>query len=163
MFTFRLRYVNELDFHASLLSSCTQAKINRCRMAIEVVWDNTQRATLRVDFAGKWSWLELRRGLRVGFAKMRAVGQRVDLIFNMGDTTLPESPLMNLAMLQTYLPAHSGTLVFVCADPHQLATLETVYHVYREGGQQALGVQTLEQARMLLAHERHMLVSGERS
>lgn len=132
-------------------------------MAIEVGWDNQKRTTLRVDFSGMWTWLELRKVLRLGFAKMRDVGQRVDLIFNFGDTVLPPDPLLHLASLQAYLPAHSGILVFVCSDETQSANLHTVYYVYREDGQRALSVQTLDQARMLLEHERHMFVSGGRS
>lgn len=133
-------------------------------MTMNVVWDDPHCKTLRVDCGAAWSWLALRKALRVGFAMMRNMGHRVDLIFDLTETTqIPAEPVLNFAFLQAYFPAHLGTIVFISDDEQFLASLETVYYVYREGGQKALSVHTLAQARALLAHERHMLISGQRN
>lgn len=132
-------------------------------MGVTAQWDDPTQQTIRFNFEEAWSWLSLRRKLRVGFALMRGVGHRVDMIF---DLTLahsfPTNPVLNTQLLLPYLPANVGTMVFVSEDEQTANILETIYHHYRDHGVRVLMVANMEQARHLLQHERRMTTTGER-
>lgn len=132
-------------------------------MVVSAQWDGSTQQIICFRFEEAWSWLALRRKLRVGFALMRGVGHRVDMIF---DLTLahsfPNNPVVNTQLILPYLPANVGTMVFVSADEYTANILEAVYDHYKDNGVRILMVEDMEQAKALLKHERRRTTTGDR-
>jgi len=133
-------------------------------MSITVNWENPARTAIRFGFEGQWTWLTLRKKMRFAFALMQHVGHSVDMIFDLSSADgLQALSVRNVASLEAYLPAHSGTLVFVSPDEQAITKLEALHWFYRQNGRHVLQVQTIEQAQLLLEHERRMTAAGERT
>lgn len=132
-------------------------------MAISVQWNNEEMTAIRYQFTDPWSWLELRRRLRVGFALSRSVQHTVDIIFDLTDArTAPENPVEHALTLRPFIPSNIGTMVFISQDATVSRTLVKIYQEYRAQGLSVLMVNTLEQAEHLLLHERFMAMTGAR-
>lgn len=132
-------------------------------MGVSAQWDDPTQKTIRFQFDGAWSWLALRRKLRVGFALMRGVGHRVDMIFDLTQAhSFPNNPVVNTQLILPYLPANVGSMVFVSADEHTANILEAVYAYYKDNGVRILMVENMELAHELLKHERRRSTTGDR-
>lgn len=121
-------------------------------MTVTVHWDNELHTMLRFDVAGQWSWLELRRQLRIGFAMTRTVDHSIYVIISlMGQTRFPPDPIANITSITPFLPPNWRGLVIVNAH-EESDMLSALTERYEREGVRLMLATSLDEARTLIQH-----------
>ncbi len=82
-------------------------------MGITVTWDNVERTTIRLDFAGEWNWEEYDDATDMAYFMIAEVGHKVDLITNLSrDVGLPsDDSLRHFQRALRQKPANIGLTI----------------------------------------------------
>jgi hypothetical protein len=82
-------------------------------MGITVTWDNEDRTSLRLDFAGLWTWEEYDEAVDCAYFMIAQSVQKVDIITNLSrDTTLPgDDSLRHFQRALRQMPSNVGLTV----------------------------------------------------
>lgn len=133
-------------------------------MGIEVNWDNPERTRLVFRFDRAWTWLELRRKLRLSFAMTRTIDHAVGIVFDLTETVfLPEEPIAHVNGLMPHLPPNWSMIVVVSGASYAADIFTPIYTAYKDKGLLFLLVQSREQADAVISHEHRMRMTGARA
>lgn len=133
-------------------------------MGIQVGWEQDQRTSLIFKFDRTWSWIELRKKMRLAFALSRTVDYSVGIIFDLSETLFfPDEPIQHVRGLIPHLPPNWNTIVIISAAQYAADIFNPIYDEYRDKGLLFLLVQTMEQAQVVLEHERRRQMSESRA
>jgi hypothetical protein len=118
-------------------------------MGIHVLWDNDEKTIVRMDFED-WQWTDVHGALETFHTLAKSVNQPVQLIANMKNANvLPlEGAMTNLQHVMNVI---EHKIVFVSAKSIGKAIFEVLSKVNPSYKEKLLYVETLDEARALLA------------
>ncbi len=117
-------------------------------MAIQVIWDNTERTVLRYDFDVSWTWQELYDAVDIANRMMDSVPHGVGSIFNIQrGTTVPNHLLTHTKNLMTRRHPRSVVIAAIIQGIYLRSLLHVVTMVSGEVAELFIPVASLDEAR----------------
>jgi hypothetical protein len=129
-------------------------------MAIQTIWDDEDKTTIRYVFDGAWTWEELGAAFVKAHEMMDTVKYSVDTIIDMrGSKMLPNhaiAGIQRVGVMETGHPNHSRLTVFVDLSVFAKAVLQIVSRAYRQllDKNDFRFTSTLEEARLIVREAR---------
>ncbi|MBN1563022.1 MAG: hypothetical protein JXA10_04240 [Anaerolineae bacterium] len=122
-------------------------------MTFIVCWDNEDRTVIRTEAVSDWNWDDFVSQIMGAYAMMYTVHHTVDVIADgLGGWTLPPGDMMGrLRSVRGERPPNMGRLVLVNANPFVRAVVGIMGKVYPEDAAMTHLVDTIDDARELLA------------
>jgi hypothetical protein len=125
---------------------------------IEVAWDTPEHNTILNIYHHDWTWDDFAAASQESESMMDSVDTRVDFILDVHDADLPSDILGHLPSLVrsalTITHPDSGYMVLVGTSKKLQVIDSLIRKVYPDVGQRFCRVETMEEARCLLADRR---------
>ena len=121
-------------------------------MSVNLVWDDSQRTTLRFDYEGEWTWNEWYAAMDEAETLIHELGDTVYFINNLGDSTyLPKNAMTNFK--QNAIHFHSLVRATVMVSENLF--IKVMYNTFKRfagaWAEQYYFVTSLEEARQMIA------------
>jgi hypothetical protein len=127
-------------------------------MTVEVLWDNDEKTVLRYIIAAPWTWDEFWTAFKIGHQLIDSVNYSVDHIVEADYTlrSVPPGMLTQLRAIYRSLHPRRGKTALLA---HKHSAVRTIWFrmalvVYPSAGEEFIFVDTLEEAREVLAKHR---------
>jgi hypothetical protein len=120
-------------------------------MGIYIAWDTPAQTAVRLDFEGKWTWLDFDYVMNQSADLIKQVSHPVDIILNIQNSgPLAAGAVMELRDLRQPMPQNRGALIAVGEDHFARAIMEILTRVYGELGEEYYVASSLDAARASL-------------
>lgn len=122
-------------------------------MTVDVIWDNEERSILRYVFDKQWTWEDVATATLESHAALDAVPHRhVAIIFEAPpDVHVPPDTLVNARRTLKSSHPKAFPLVFVLVNPLARMIINTLAHISGSIGAQMRIVDSLAEARIVIA------------
>lgn len=121
-------------------------------MGIRVVWDSKDQKTIRLDFEGKWNFLDFDYAMNECNGMVKKVEHPVDLIYNLAASgPLAAGAVLDLRALREPLPENHGVIAVSGDKIFARAVVSILSRIYPELGEAFVMADSVNDARILLA------------
>lgn len=120
-------------------------------MPINIVWDNTEKTTMRYDFEGGWTWEEFYPAMQQGVEMRQEVTHTVNIIVNLEKSLrIPNNVLTHLKRLATNDRGNRGMIVLAGGGGFVIALVRIYTSLFKSSQRFVKVTKSVDEARDFL-------------